>query len=109
MLLLATFEIHSQVKIGDLNEPATGTLLDLNSVLKGALTLSNVNIADIEKIPTDNPNIFMGITAGKNDDVNEEFTGAIVYNSNAALPDGEGVYVWNGKRWDCLCRLKFFR
>jgi hypothetical protein len=104
LVLCSSLNIYSQVTIGSVDKPAVGVLLDLNSGRTGGLTLSKVVILDLEKIPADNPKIFPGIVAGQNDADNGEFTGALVYNTNAALPDGEGVYVWNGKRWDSLCR-----
>ncbi|MDR1592208.1 MAG: hypothetical protein LBS16_04925, partial [Prevotellaceae bacterium] len=86
----------AQVTIGGSDLPKAGTILDLNSTTKGGLALSNVSITDLEKIPT-GTNLFPGIDADVNDDINLDFTGAIVYNTNAKFC--LGVYVWDGNCW----------
>jgi hypothetical protein len=81
----------------------------LNSTAKGGLALSNVNLTDLEKIPT-GTNLFPGIDADVNDDVNPDFTGALVYNTNTSQLyvsqqnsidlGAKGIYVWNGNQWN---------
>ncbi|MDR1762737.1 MAG: fibrobacter succinogenes major paralogous domain-containing protein [Dysgonamonadaceae bacterium] len=107
LLLLALgagFALNGQVRIGGNTPAVAGALLDLNSAKKGALVLANVELTAMNRIPTDNPAVFPGIQAGVNDTQNTDFTGATVYNTNKnLLPYGEGVYVWKGDEWKCLC------
>jgi hypothetical protein len=90
--------LHAQVTIGGTEVPKAGTILDLNSTVKGGLILSNVTIADPELIPYD-AGAFPGITTAADADVNPGLRGAMVYNDgqNAAVP--AGIYVWNGNCW----------
>ncbi|MDR0865828.1 MAG: hypothetical protein LBO74_12990 [Candidatus Symbiothrix sp.] len=100
LIVLGAASMNAQVTIGD--NPDTdipGALLNLNTTAKGGLLLSNVDIIDLSKIPT-GTNLFPGIVAGTNDDTNEAFTGAIVFNTNTTT--GAGVYVWNGNDWTKL-------
>jgi hypothetical protein len=100
VLTVVAPNFKAQVRIGGLTAARTGLLLDLNSDVKGSLLLSNVAITDLTKIPTDFPRI----RAGVNDTHNHDFIGAMVFNTNELLlPDGAGIYVWNGDKWDCLC------
>jgi uncharacterized protein (TIGR02145 family) len=97
-LALALFfcaNLHAQVTIGGLTEPASGAILDLNSSVKGGLILSNVTITDREKIPHD-ASVFQGIT---DDDVNPELRGAMVYNDGKDPAVPAGIYIWNGSCW----------
>ncbi|MDR1762921.1 MAG: hypothetical protein LBR64_03035 [Dysgonamonadaceae bacterium] len=96
-----------QVKIGVDSVPRKGAILDLNSSVKGGLVLSNVYISDENLIPSGNPKIFPGITAANNSH-NPEFRGAIVFNTNPNLPEGVGIYVWTGDKWEAVgfARLK---
>jgi uncharacterized protein (TIGR02145 family) len=91
--------LHAQVTIGGLEEPKAGAILDLNSTAKGGLILSNVPIEDLGKIPT-GIDRFPGIVANTNDEINPDFKGAIVYNTNSQW--GVGVYLWNGTNWTPL-------
>ncbi|MDR1591624.1 MAG: fibrobacter succinogenes major paralogous domain-containing protein [Prevotellaceae bacterium] len=113
LLSVASFSV-AQVTIGGSEPPAAGAILDLNSTTKGGLALSNVSIPDLEKIPT-GTNLFPGITAGDNDDVNADFIGAIVYNNSAnaafklevseqnTIDRGvKGIFVWDGNRWNSI-------
>jgi hypothetical protein len=97
LILLGAASAQAQVTIGG-DPPAdmSGILLNLNSTVKGGLLLSNVGITDLGKIPT-GTNLFPGIIEGTNDDVNDDFAGAIVYNTNPAT--GKGIYIWNGTAW----------
>ncbi|MDR1591640.1 MAG: hypothetical protein LBS16_01975 [Prevotellaceae bacterium] len=89
----------AQVTIGGSDAPKAGAILDLNSTTKGGLVLSNVSLIDLEKIPT-GTNLFPGID-GTNNNVNTDFTGAIVYNTNDHLvPNGDGLYLWDGNKWN---------
>jgi uncharacterized protein (TIGR02145 family) len=89
--------LFAQISIGDLSEPANGALLDLNKTVKGGVLLSNVEISNLRKIPT-GINLFPGITKDTDDDVNGDFTGALVYHTGENdIP--AGVYLWNGTNW----------
>jgi hypothetical protein len=91
LLLLIVPVAKTQVKIGDLNEPKTGALLDLNATTKGALLLPNVSLTDLGQIPA-------GLTGiGTAQPTNSELIGAIVYNTNPAT--GVGLYYWDGNNW----------
>ncbi|MDR1591525.1 MAG: fibrobacter succinogenes major paralogous domain-containing protein [Prevotellaceae bacterium] len=102
-LSVATFSV-AQVTIGGGEPPKAGTILDLNSTTKGGLQLSNVNILDLEKIPV-GVNLFPGIISGSggdtDDNLNAKLVGTIVWNlNNDLVPNGSGLYVWNGTKWD---------
>jgi uncharacterized protein (TIGR02145 family) len=91
--LALSANLHAQVSIGELAEPAKGALLDLNKTVKGGLTLSNVKLANLYTIPA----TFPGMSSPPAD-VKAKFTGAMVYHTgenNIAA----GIYVWNGKNW----------
>jgi uncharacterized protein (TIGR02145 family) len=95
LALFACTGLQAQVTIGGNTAPAPGALLDLNSTggVRGGLVISNVSIANLNKIPAE----FPGIIANDNDGNNPGFKGAIVYNTN---PDtGMGIYVWTGTQW----------
>ncbi|MDR2087439.1 MAG: hypothetical protein LBP72_09755 [Dysgonamonadaceae bacterium] len=94
--LVSSADLHAQVSIGELAEPASGALLDLNKAVKGGLALSNVKIEHLYEIPVGFPGISTSgdVTA----QVKQDFTGAMVYHT------GEngiavGIYVWNGTNW----------
>ncbi|MDR1782739.1 MAG: hypothetical protein LBR13_00560 [Dysgonamonadaceae bacterium] len=109
ILTIFTSASYAQVKIGVDSIPRKGAILDLNCSQKGGLVLSNVFLRDLNLIPTDNPKVFPGITTANND-INPEFTGAIVFNINPSLqPYGIGLYVWMGDRWEAIgfARIKF--
>jgi hypothetical protein len=94
-MLLSCANLHAQVTIGGTEIPKAGTLLDLNSNVKGGLVLSNVTILDLEKIPQET-NVFEGIT---DVDINPDLRGAIVYNNGQGTTVPAGIYVWNGYCW----------
>ncbi|MDR0863887.1 MAG: hypothetical protein LBO74_03010, partial [Candidatus Symbiothrix sp.] len=86
----------AQVHIGDTDASAKGgSLLDLTSTTAnlGLLPL-NVSINHVNRIPaafTDSASITVPA---------ESLKGLIVYNINAGLPGGEGLYVWDGAKWN---------
>jgi uncharacterized protein (TIGR02145 family) len=87
--------LHAQVTIGGLENPKAGSILDLNSNVKGGLVLSNVTIMDVEKIPQ-NTNVFQGIS-NVEEDLN--LRGAMVYNDGNGTSVPPGIYIWNGYCW----------
>jgi uncharacterized protein (TIGR02145 family) len=94
--LVLSANLRAQVTIGELVEPAPGTILDLNKAVKGGLVLSSVDLPDFHTIP----NGFPGI-ASQTDvttSVKTGFKGALVYNTGVKSPP-TGIYVWNGTNW----------
>jgi hypothetical protein len=89
-----SISLPAQVTIGGLTDPATGTLLDLNSTVKGGLQLSNVEIRDLFTIPDTIP----APEGGWDDKTKKAFTGSLVYHIGGnGIP--VGVCFWNGERW----------
>ncbi|MDR0863550.1 MAG: hypothetical protein LBO74_01285 [Candidatus Symbiothrix sp.] len=85
--------LQAQVHIGGTESAVKGALLDLTTPAGSNLGLLplNVSLEDINEIP----DVFTNkasITAG-------DLQGLIVYNINPDLPDGAGLYVWNGAKW----------
>ncbi|MDR1762739.1 MAG: hypothetical protein LBR64_02110 [Dysgonamonadaceae bacterium] len=109
-LLFNENSIDAQVTIGSLADPARGALLDLNGggttagagSIKGALILSNVALSDTTKIP-DLPGAFHGVPNEKRD-VNPELAGTLIFNTTENHAEGliPGIYVWTGRKWECL-------
>jgi uncharacterized protein (TIGR02145 family) len=94
LCMLSVSNIHSQVTIGALVQPAKGALLDLNSVAKGGLLLSNVRLTDLRTIPPNFPSVVEPVS----DAVKAQLRGAIVYNTGTEnIP--AGVYIWNSRKW----------
>jgi hypothetical protein len=84
----------AQVTFGGLNEPKSGTILDLNSTLKGGLILSNVALNNLFEIPSS----FPGVNGANPTELKEGLKGAVVYNTNSNTCIG--VHVWNGEYWE---------
>ncbi|MDR1876556.1 MAG: hypothetical protein LBQ84_02905 [Flavobacteriaceae bacterium] len=96
VIMLGTSHVEAQVTIGGDKPPAKGVILDLNSDTKGGLQLSNVFLDDLTEIPE-------VLSANrKEDQIKHDLTGAVVYNTNPYVENGngEGIYVWNGEKWD---------
>lgn len=77
----------AQVKIGD--NPTTinsNSLLELESTDKGFV---------LPRVSLTNTSSSSPLTANL-------LTGTLVYNTNAALPAGTGLYYWNGTSWNLL-------
>ena len=102
--LCAPLTVNGQVKIGDSDTPAQGAVLDLNSSYSGGLLLPNVFIENVEFIPASftDANKMAGYDSTDGVDTNADLSGMVVYNSNDDVADGEGVYVWNGDRWEIV-------
>jgi hypothetical protein len=90
LLLLSAVSMNAQVNIGSVNDPHKGALLDLsqNSSELGVL-FPNVYIFNTKQFQL-------------NEDEKVNPTGMVVYNSNASLPDGMGLYAWNGSEWKSM-------
>jgi uncharacterized protein (TIGR02145 family) len=82
LLVLSAAGANAQVTIGSLDEPHPGAVLDLHSSSQGLL-LPTVSLGDVSvfQLATDT----------------FRATGMTVYNTNPVI--GEGLYVWNGKKW----------
>jgi hypothetical protein len=95
LLFFSCVSLHAQVTIGGLENPKAGAILDLNSSTKGGLILSNVTIANLEKIPVGS-GVFSGVT-----EVEENLTlrGTMVYNTGQGTSVPAGIYIWNGYCW----------
>jgi hypothetical protein len=96
LLLLGIAGGKAQVRIGDMNNPTPGAVLDLNNPLtggsyRGGLLLPKVALTDFTDITVDIP-------SAKGHEA--ELEGLIVYNTTKGL---EGIYIWNGSnKWDVL-------
>jgi hypothetical protein len=95
LLALGAGAVHSQVRIGKLEKPVTGSVLDLKSTPSGGyvggLLLPNVKITKINTIP-DN-------FIDRNEIVPAKLAGLLVYNSLESPEAQKGIYVWNGTKW----------
>jgi hypothetical protein len=103
LYLLSAASMNAQVTIGGATEPASGTLLDLNSPngARGGLVLSNIEIDDVSQIPE---KVLTGISESQ--DENPDLQGMMVYNTGTASVPA-GIYIWNGYYWstDGRCTL----
>jgi uncharacterized protein (TIGR02145 family) len=96
LAFFACANLQAQVTIGGATVPKTGAILDLNSIAKGGLVLSNVTLTRASAIPQS----FPGVTSANYNTaaIKSRFTGAIVYHTGT--PDiPAGIYCWNGRRW----------
>ncbi|GHT02426.1 hypothetical protein AGMMS49525_05890 [Bacteroidia bacterium] len=85
-IALCPYVANAQVSIGSGAAPRQGAMLDLNTTSMG-LVLPNISLSsDLTKYV-----LGEGGTAPAN--------GMLVYNSNAGVADGKGVYVWSGTAW----------
>ncbi len=106
---------NAQVTVGSEIGPSKGALLDLkeyessNTVTsKKGLTMPRVHLKDLTKLYPmfENDNDYINNTGGKQDTENALHIGLAVYNINTNFCDkpyyDDGIYVWNGKKWDYL-------
>jgi hypothetical protein len=98
-IMLVTSHIEAQVTIGADKGPAAGSLLSLNVETMGGLQLSNVHLDYLVEIPDSFPGM-SGLEDSDLADAKEAFKGALVYNINPLIGQGEGIYAWNGEKWD---------
>jgi uncharacterized protein (TIGR02145 family) len=94
----ACTNLHAQVTVGGLTDPAPGALLDLNSTVRGGLLLSNVTLPDLTTIPNNGIDAFPGVNPTNHEAAKSQFKGAIVYHTGGN-DIAAGVYVWNGRWW----------
>jgi uncharacterized protein (TIGR02145 family) len=95
LAFFACADLQAQVRIGDTTVPTAGAILDLNSIAKGGLLLSNVTLTNWCTIPNE---IYESDAINADGDKKSDFTGAMVYHTGT--PDiPAGVYIWKGWRW----------
>ena len=98
-----TTSLHAQVAIGDDVVSRKGLILDLKKTTPtgyiGGLMLPNVEILDLDKIPT----AFTDASV-KNLETNLDLAGMIVYNTKAdpVKKIVVGCYMWGGRDWKLL-------
>ena len=81
LMLVTELSLHAQnIGIGTTN-PAASSILEVSSTNKGLL-IPRVNlVADNDVTTVPSPALFL-----------------FVFNTNASLPDGQGLYFWNGSK-----------
>lgn len=92
LFLILAILSYGQVGIGT-NTPAEGSLLDVDG--NGSIVLPRVSLVS----PTSKAPIIAATSTATPE------AGMILYNTNANLsemPDGTGVYFWNGTQWEKL-------
>jgi uncharacterized protein (TIGR02145 family) len=94
--LVLSANLRAQVTIGELVEPTSGAILDLNKAVKGGLALSVVDLPNFYTIPNGFPGIVS--QADVTPAVKTGFRGAMVYNTGVTSPPA-GIYVWNETNW----------
>jgi hypothetical protein len=101
--LFLTTGIQSQVVIGDVTtgHPVPGSLLDLSPGSNLGLLLQQIELEDVDKIPT-------AFTERKGAGPASDLQGLLVYNTNTGFQDGAGLYVWDGAQWQALKPVKSF-
>ncbi len=116
-LLLTPLYICAQVTVGSGFPPEKAAILDLKTedggngninTKYGGLLLPRIEIDTITNL-----NVFPGITGIDNIQEMKRHTGLMVYNIKRDLEQNveEGVYVWNGERWEkstYRSRVNFF-
>ncbi len=95
LAILFILPATAQVRVGSLDAPEKGAILDLSSTsFVGGLKLPNVTITDLGKIP-----IAFTDASVQGQDVNQNLKGLMVYNMIASTGIEIGVYVWDGDNW----------
>ncbi|MDR1763855.1 MAG: PKD domain-containing protein [Dysgonamonadaceae bacterium] len=90
---------RAQVTIGALDKPARGALLDLNpqsAANLGGLLFLNIFITNTDSLPASLPGSF----TPAEQDYFLDLQGMVVYNTNPDLAGGEGLFVWDGGKWE---------
>jgi uncharacterized protein (TIGR02145 family) len=94
LIMMSAASVNAQVLIGGngTGNPHAGAILDLASGGQNNLGLLLPNV----KLRYDATEF--RLVPDASDEVKEAATGMIVYNT-AGVPDGRGLYVWNGNKW----------
>jgi hypothetical protein len=90
LLMLSAASMNAQVNIGSVNDPHKGAILDLSQ--------SELNLGLLF------PKVYLFNTREFTLPVDEsvDAIGMVIYNNNASLPDGRGLYSWNGTEWKSM-------
>ncbi|MDR0864563.1 MAG: hypothetical protein LBO74_06485, partial [Candidatus Symbiothrix sp.] len=93
LIVWGVASMNAQVRIGDSDNPTQGAILDLNNTggYKGGLLVPNVSLTTLTAV-TD-------LTSPGDD---ADLKGLIVYNTNAGLLGGAGLFVWDGTKWNSV-------
>ncbi|MDR1631286.1 MAG: hypothetical protein LBR97_00090 [Dysgonamonadaceae bacterium] len=87
LFILSAASVNAQVSIGSSNAPHKGSVLDLSQsesdlgILFPKVYLRSTNDLQLQE------------------DGDIEAIGMVVYNRNSNLPDGVGLYAWDGSEW----------
>jgi hypothetical protein len=90
LIMMSAASVNAQVTIGSMNDPHRGAILDLSqSESNVGLLFPNVYLFNTHEftLPADD-----GLSA----------KGMVIYNSNASLSGGAGLYAWNGSEWKSM-------
>ncbi|MDR1962572.1 MAG: hypothetical protein LBQ50_02200 [Planctomycetaceae bacterium] len=90
LLILSAASMNAQVNIGSVNDPHKGAILDLSQ--------SELNLGLLF------PKVYLFSTRDFTLPVDEgvDATGMVIYNNNAGLSGGVGLYFWNGTEWKSM-------
>jgi hypothetical protein len=90
LIMMSVASVKAQVTIGSLNDPHKGAVLDLSQVGGDVGVLF--------------PRVYISSTASFKLAVDDrvDAKGMVVYNINSELPDGVGLYAWNGSEWKSM-------
>jgi hypothetical protein len=88
--MLSVASVKAQVTIGSMNDPHKGAILDLSQSESGLGVL-------FPKVYIFNTKEF---TLPEDGEIDPK--GMVIYNNNVSLPDGAGLYAWNGSEWKSM-------
>lgn len=105
VFLLSTLHLKAQVTIGSALEPLQGTLLDLkeNETDLGGVTSTKGII--LPRVSLTSLSELYPILIGTESDYESQklrYKGVIVYNINTANSLQEGIYIWDGIKWNII-------
>ena len=98
-LISGAGNLQAQVAIGSLSAPHPAAVLDLDkSTFQLGLKLS--------KVVLDADSSVFKLIANPSSQQKTEATGMIVYNADANIMEGEGIYFWDGLQWNPFNKVK---
>ncbi|MDR0412490.1 MAG: immunoglobulin domain-containing protein [Dysgonamonadaceae bacterium] len=90
LVMTGAASVNAQVNIGSVDDPHKGAILDLSrNTSEFGVLFPKVHLFSTEALQLQADE---GVSA----------TGMVVYNINADLPDGTGLYAWNGSKWESM-------
>jgi hypothetical protein len=90
LIMISAASVKAQVTIGSMNDPHKGAILDLSqSESKFGVLFPKVYLFNTGEF-----------TLSVDDGVDAK--GMVIYNNNASLPGGAGLYAWSGSEWKSL-------